>query len=46
MDKIYLLITLYYKYYIIRKVMAVTDGYSHLDLLFQKSLCYNHHKQN
>ena len=46
MDKVYLLITLYYTYYLIRKGMVLNDGNSYLDHLFQKSLCYNHHKEN
>ena len=46
MDKVYLLITLYHTYYLIRKVMVLNDGNSHLDHLFQKSLRYNHHKDN
>ena len=46
MDKVYLLITLYYTYYLTRKGMVLNDGNSHLDHLFQKSLRYNHHKEN
>ena len=46
MDKVYLLITLYYTYYLIRKGMILNDGNSHLDNLFQKSFRYNHHKEN
>ena len=46
MDKVYLLITLYYIYYLIRKGMVLNDGNSYLDHLFQKSLRYNHHKEN
>ena len=45
MDKVYLLITLYCKYYIIRKGMILKNGFSHLDHLFQKSLHYIHHKE-
>ena len=46
MDKVYLLITLYYIYYLIRKGMVLNDGNSYLDHSFQKSLRYIHHKEN
>ena len=46
MGKVYLLITLCYTYYLIRKGMVLNDGNSHLDHLLQKSLRYNRHKDN
>ena len=38
MDKVYLLITLYYIYYLIRKGMVLNEGNSHLDHLLIKSV--------
>ena len=38
MDKVYLSITLYYIYYLIRKGMVLNEGNSHLDHLLEKSL--------
>ena len=43
MDKVYMLIICYY---VVIKGMVLNDGLSHLDHLFQKSLCYHHHKEN
>ena len=45
MDKVYYLITLSYCISLI-KGMVLSVGDSHLDVLFQKSLRYNHHKEN
>ena len=45
MDKVIFLITLCYSITII-KGMVLSDGSSHLDFLFQKSLRYKHHKEN
>ena len=44
MDKVYLLITSYILHN--EKRNGINDGFSHLDHLFQKSLRYNHHKEN
>ena len=46
MEKVYLHITLHYIYYIIRRGMVLNNDFSHFNHLFQKSLCYNHHKEN
>ena len=43
MDKVYMLIICYY---VVIKGMVLNDGLSHLDHLFQKSLRYQHHKEN
>ena len=43
MDKVYMLIICYY---VVIKGMVLNDGLSHLGHLFQKSLCYHHHKEN
>ena len=45
MEKVYYLIILLYLITII-KGTALSDGNLHLDNLFQKSLCYDHHKEN
>ena len=43
MDKVYMLIIFYY---IVIKGIVLNDELSHLDHLFEKSLCYHHHKEN
>ena len=43
MDKVYILIIFYY---VVIKGMVLNDGFSHLDHLFQKSLRYQHHREN
>ena len=43
MDRNYMLILLYY---LVIKGIVLNDGLSHLDHLLQKSLRYNHDKEN
>ena len=45
MLKVYFLIITYYFINVI-KGMVLSDGNSQLDYLFQKSLRYNHHREN
>lgn len=45
MVKVYFLIITYYFINVI-KGMVLSDGNSQLDYLFQKSLRYNHHREN